>query len=299
MNLLTYLDGKIDQSGKTLLYEAFVGVGDSLWRTTLFREIKRRNPNLKLVVSSMGNYWKLIFQDNPYIDELRDKIGDKVDLTGVDYHISDQKCPHVISSYSREMDALDTLEVFSGFSIRDKSYVYSVTKEESDWADNFLSKFKRPIVGIQLKSSTWVRTPVPEEMLRLIKMLRFNNIQVIVMDNGGFGFINEGITNMAQNYNIREIAAVIQKTDLMICPDSGLLHFAGHFKIPTIGIFGGSDPSCRLKYLSTVVPICTGNKYCDQWPCWSHSYMCNRGMPAPCIAAIKAENILEIIKEIL
>ena len=298
MNTLSFLDEKIDYSGKTLLLDHYCGVGDFLWRTCLHREIKRRFPNLKLVVSSMGNYWKLMLQNNPHIDELRDKIGSNIDLTGIDFHISDQKCPHVISSYARELDALDALEIWSGLKIRDKSYVYSVTKEESDWADTFLNKFKRPIVGIQLKSSTWVRTPVPEEMLRLIKMLRFNNIQVIVMDNGGFGFVDEGITNMAQNYNIREIAAVIQKTDLMICPDSGLLHFAGHFKIPTIGIFGGSDPSCRLKYLSTVIPILSNPKLNCQF-CWQHSYACQFGIPAPCLVNIKAENIFDIVKELI
>ncbi len=206
---------------------------------------------------------------------------------------------HVISDYARNMDSLDALEIWAGFEIRDKSYVYLVTQEESIWADKFLEKYKRPIVGIQLKASSWVRNPVPNEILRLIRMLRHNGFTVIVMDNHKFEFKDEGIINMSGGYNIREVAAIISKTNLMITPDSGLMHFSGHFKKPTVAIFGGSDPKCRLKYYTTVYPILTTPKLDCQF-CWSHSYYCPKGInPAPCLANIKAENIFNIVKGIL
>ena len=130
-------------------------------------------------------------------------------------------------------------------------------------------------------------------------MLRYNNFTVIVMDNQQFGFKDEGIINMASGYNIREVAAIIQKIDLMITPDSGLMHFAGHFRIPTVAIFGGSDPKCRLKYYTTIYPIYKGKASCDQWPCWEHAYYCHRGFPSPCMIPIKAENIFEVVKQII
>ncbi len=300
MNILKEFDGTTDNSGKVLLYDAHVGIGDLLWRTCLFREIKTRNPNLKLFVSSMGNYWKLILQNNLYIDKLVDRIGSPPYTSGVDYYVSDRLCPHVISDYARKMDSLDSLEIWAGFEIRDKSFVYSVTEEESIWAEKFLEKYKRPIVGIQLKASSWVRNPVPEEILRLIRMLRFNNITVIVLDNHQFGFKDEGIINMSGGYNIREVAAVIHKIDLMITPDSGLMHFSCFFGKPTICLFGGSDYKCRLKYYPTAIPISKGKSVCDQYPCWSHSYYCPKNInPAPCMQVIKAEDVFEIVKEIL
>ncbi len=299
MNVLEQFDGSIDQSGKTLLLDHHVGVGDCLWRSVLHRELKRRNSNMKLIVSSIGNYWKLMFKDSPYIDELRDKIGGNLDLRGVDWVISDQKCVHVISQFAREMDALDALEIWAGFEIRDKGFYYKVSESESKWADSFLSKYERPIIGIQLKSSTWVRTPKVSEIIRLIRMLRFNGYNVVVLDNGGFGFIDEGVINLASGYNIREIAAIIQKLDLLITPDSGLLHFGGHFKIPTIAIFGGSDPACRLKYYDTVYPIYAGKNGCKEWPCWIHAYACNFGIPAPCLEVITADMVFDKVKQIL
>lgn len=299
MNLLKQFDGTTDHSGKTLLLDHFMGVGDALWRTALHREIKKRNPDMKLYVSSIGNYWKDIYKTNPYIDKLIDRVGNPPYISGVDYYVSDQRCPHVISDYARKMDALDAMEVWSGLEIRDKSYAYEVLPEESVWADKFLSKYPRPIVGVQLKSSTWVRTLSTEKVIWLIRMLRYNNITVVVIDNGKFGFKDEGIINLAGGYNIREVASIVQKLDLLVTPDSGILHFGAHFKIPVIAIFGGSDPLCRLKYYSTVYPILAKEKLDCQF-CWSHAYICPKGVvPSPCLEAIKIEEVFELIGQIL
>lgn len=300
MNIFSFLDENTNYNGKILLLDHYMGVGDALWRTALHREIKRRFKGLKLYVSSQGNYWKLIYQNSPYIDKLVDRIGNPPYIDGVDYYISDQKCCHVISSYSRELDALDALEIWAGLEIRDKSYHYVVTEDEQKWADKFLSKYSRPIVGVQLKSSTWVRTWPPEQVMRLISMLRYNNITVIVMDNSSFGFKDEGIINLASGYNIREVAAVIQKVDLMVAPDSGLMHFSCFFNKPTIALFGGSDYKCRLKYYTTAYPISKGKQVCDLYPCWSHAYICPKGVnPSPCMDAIKADEVFEIVRQIL
>ena len=131
-------------------------------------------------------------------------------------------------------------------------------------------------------------------------MLRYNGIVVVVIDNQQFGFKDDGIINLAGGNSIREVASIVKNLDLLITPDSGILHFGGHFKIPTIAIFGGSNPSCRLKYYTTIHLICHGNKYCDIWPCWSHSWQCPKGVvPSPCLSAIKAEEIFEMVKQIL
>ncbi len=300
MNILSFLDEKIDYTGKILLLDHHVGVGDLLWRTCLHREIKRRFKGLKLYVSSIGNYYKLILQDSPYISKLVDRIGNPPYVSGVDYYVSDQKCAHVVSSYSRELDALDSLGIWFGLKIRDKSYYYVVTEEESVWADKFLSKYSRPIVGIQLKASSWVRSPVPDEMIKIIRMLRYNGITVIVMDNHQFGFKDTGIINMSGGYNIREVASVISKIDLVIAPDSGLMHFGGHFNKPTIALFGGSDYLCRTKYYSTVYPISKGKSVCEQYPCFAHSYYCPKNInPAPCMQVIVAEDVFDMVKNIL
>ena len=299
MNILSFLDETRDYTGKVLLLDHYMGVGDSLWRTCLHREIKRRFKGLELYVSSMGNYWKELYKTNPYIDKLVDRIGQPPYISGVDYYISDQKCPHVISDYARKLDALDALEIWSGLEIRDKSYVYEVLPEEQEWADKFLSKFPKQIVAISLKSSTWVRTLSPEKVIKIIQILRYSGCTVVVIDNQQFGYKDEGIINLAGGYSIREVASIMSKVNLHICPDSGLMHFSCFFKIPTIAIFGGSDPSCRLKYYTTAYPILAKERLDCQF-CWSHSYMCPRGItPSPCLEAVEVDDIFEIVRQIL
>src|SRR3972149_3548227 len=165
---------------------------------------------MKLYVSSMGNYCKEIYKTNPFIDKFVERIGQAPYINGVDYYVSDKLCPHVISDYARKMDALDALEIWSGLEIRDKSFVYEVLPEEQKWADKFLSKYPKPIVGVQLKSSTWVRTWPPEEVIRLIQMLRYNGIFVVVLDNQQFGYKDEGIINLAGGCSLRDGAAIDQ-----------------------------------------------------------------------------------------
>src|SRR3989304_3975092 len=256
MNLLKQFNGEIDQSGKVLLLDHYMGVGDALWRTCLHRELKKRNPKMKLYVSSMGNYWKEIYKTNSFIDKLVERVGQPPYISGVDYYVSDKLCPHVISDYARKMDALDALEIWSGLEIREK-------------------------------------------VIKIIQILRYSGCTVVVIDNQQFGYKDEGIINLAGGYSIREVASIMSKVDLHICPDSGLMHFSCFFKIPTIAIFGGSDPSCRLKYYTTAYPILAKERLDCQF-CWSHSYMCPRGItPSPCLDAVEVDDIFEIVRQIL
>lgn len=294
MNLITYLDGSIDQSGKTLLLDHYMGLGDALWRTCLHREIKRRNPKLKLIVTSRGNSWRLIYANSPYIDELRDpdQNGQPI-LDGVDYYLSDQLCLHVISNYSRDRHAIDALEIFTGLTIYDKSYWYQVTKEENEFAEQFLLKVKRPIVGVVLKSSTWVRTWPLLHTKKLIKMILHAGGSVIIFDNNQVDLKHENIINMAGGYNIREVAAVVSKLNGLVAPDSGILHFGGHFRIPTVGIFGAVPSSCRIGYYSTVVPA-EVNLPCR--PCFVHAFYCKYGVSSPCLTGISVEMVWDKLK---
>lgn len=295
MNLLTYLDGSTNQDNKVLLYDLFAGIGDQLWRSTLYKELKRRNPKLKLIVCGQGQNFKLIFKDNPYIDLLIDREGQPPYGQKIDYYVSDLVCPHIMANYSHKMDAIDALEIWSGLTIYDKSYVYKVTKEENEFAEKFISKLPKPIIGVVLKSSTWVRTWPIINTKKLIKHILYNKGSVIIFDNmQSVDLQHERIINMAGGYNIREVAAVISKLDGMIAPDSGLLHFAGHFKIPTIGLFGAVPSLCRTKYYSTVVPL-EINLPCR--PCFIHNFACKYGIPSPCMAGISVESVLNVLNK--
>jgi ADP-heptose:LPS heptosyltransferase len=252
---------------------------------------------MKLVISSQGPHWKLIYQDNPHIDELRDSIEEDPYLDDVDVYVEDKICPMVVRTDAKTRHAITILEEWAGFEIIDKSYYYKVTKKEQEWAKEFVGKFKsKKVVGIVLKASSFIRTWSILEIKRLIKLLLFNDIHIILFDNNPINFNGNNITNMCGGYNIREVASVIQQLDLLLTPDSGLLHFGGHFKIPTISIWGGTDPSTRIKYYTSVKAILGAKRY-NCWPCFLHTVQCPKGMPAPCIDQISAEDVFKQVKE--
>lgn len=300
MDLLKHFDGSKDQSGKILLYKVFAGIGDLLWRTALFRELKKRNPKMKLIVSGhLGDFWKLIYQKNPHIDELRSCVaGLELNLDDVDEYIEDRICMHVVTDYSKKLHAIDVLGKWAGFEIYDKSYWYENTEKEKQWAIQFLNKKTQgPVIGIGLKASTWVRTWTPLEIKRLIKLLLSKNYKIIILDALPTDLKDLNITSMSGGYTIREVAAVIEQLDLLITPDTGFLHFGGHFKTPTLAIFGGTSPELRTKYYDTVTPILGKNKL-SCWPCYLHAPNCPHGIPSPCISQITAEQVFKEVGKI-
>ena len=51
------------------------------------------------------------------------------------------------------------------------------------------------------------------------------------------------VLNLAGVFNLREAAALIDRLDILITPDTGPLHVAAAIKTPTIALFGVADPS--------------------------------------------------------
>lgn len=51
------------------------------------------------------------------------------------------------------------------------------------------------------------------------------------------------VLNLAGFFNLREAAALIDRLDILITPDTGPLHVAAAMKTPTIALYGVADPS--------------------------------------------------------
>lgn len=63
-----------------------------------------------------------------------------------------------------------------------------------------------------------------------------------------------------QDLDIRQIAAVMAHVDLLLCPDSALLHLAGAIGTPTVSMFGPTDPRARINYYPKATAIWEGEK---------------------------------------
>lgn len=70
-----------------------------------------------------------------------------------------------------------------------------------------------------------------------------------------------------KNFTVRQIAAFMHYCDLVICPDSAILHLAGALDVPTLTFFGPTDPRARVNHYPKAVALWSGMdlKCC---PCW-------------------------------
>jgi lipopolysaccharide heptosyltransferase I len=85
---------------------------------------------------------------------------------------------------------------------------------------------------------------------------------------------------------IRELAAIIKQAALIISADTAPLHLASAFSIPTVGIYGPTDPLRNGPYWKGV----TLYKKIDCSPCYKRR--CHLS-PPPCISAISPEEVAE------
>ena len=124
-----------------------------------------------------------------------------------------------------------------GLTLINKTPVYIVTEKEKEWAKKELEKGRRGLpadkglIGISLYSSVKSRTyPKMSEVARRLR-------------NEGYGLIIFDAKDTEGNYmwTFRQMAALVNICDLIITPDSALLHLAGALKKRVISIFAYTE----------------------------------------------------------
>ncbi len=106
--------------------------------------------------------------------------------------------------------------------------------------------------------------------------------------------IHSGISNyqnLAGKTTIQELISIISKLSIFITGDSGPMHLAASFKIPTIAIFGPTNDNETSQYNFDKGIILKKNLDCQ--PCMQRKCPLNHHN---CMKLIKAENVLDAIK---
>lgn len=66
---------------------------------------------------------------------------------------------------------------------------------------------------------------------------------------------HHAVKNYVGKLTFKQSAALIAKSSLFICADGGLMHAAGAFLVPTVGLFAAIDPSWRVVKKNTMVSL--------------------------------------------
>ncbi len=123
------------------------------------------------------------------------------------------------------------------------NYNVTFSEEEMVYGDMMVNG-RKPVVGVQIKTSTSSRDY--KYMLDLAEYIAKEGASVLIIDRGAsYEGKQKGIICVGHD-NFRYTWAAISKCDMFIGTDSVGVHAAGSLGIPTYGIFGPTDPSCRL-----------------------------------------------------
>ena len=152
------------------------------------------------------------------------------------------------------------------------------------------------LIGIQAHTSTSKRSWAEEKcvLLALSLVNMWRDVSVLIFW--------EGLTKVStpdyhHTYNLigmpfRWIVALMNKCEILVLPDSGLLHLAGALGKKTIGLFGSTSPKSRILHYPNAIGI-TMELPCS--PCWYAK--CSEEFK--CMCYITVDKVVETIAFVL
>lgn len=257
------------------------GIGDLLMLTPTLRSIKQVFPNCKLTMVTASEYCHNALVDvlwgNPHID----RIIDFRKMNSKDYDlILNMDCPCVEFEQPgrKPVSRVELFASAAGVPLRDMSLVYTIKPEEKKWLKEFFLArqipTRKPFIVYHPFASNRKRSVDTDMSKQILGELRerWHKCSIIVPTHQtdwstsvDFGSLMN--CYQAKNYSIRLLAALVSAADVVIAPDSSLLHLAGAFGTPLVGLFGPTYAPSRMSIYPHSVAVVTG-KGLNCYPCW-------------------------------
>ena len=163
---------------------------------------------------------------------------------------------------------LNTLRPF-GVIPKSNGYDLYITDKQKEFANNYLKQYyPKCLIGINLEGAVEGKRIQFVELERICKGLyqANNNIQIIILTTpSNFQITTKKVLKIALDYvvtsykteSILDVAALIKHLDLVITPDTSIVHIASAFNIPIVTIHEDNRDSYQLfaptsKYSRTV-----------------------------------------------
>jgi len=277
---------------KKILYARWdEGLGDWLILTAGLKSLNAYYPDCSITVACLPQYADL-FKNNPYVAAI---ITNQSLIQKKDYdYIFDctrffehEHYPQTeaISKGEGRIDLLykDMLKIPA----IDRRPIYFITPSEKKQAKTLLSQYPHTgkIITMHIASNGVVRNYPIEYFYELQTLLFKAGITTVLVGSKqgvgnklAYSAINKpGLVNLT-GLSLRETAAIINESDLLLAVDSGYYHLAAALNKNTVVLFGNIQPKARILYYETVDELYPagifGNSYC---PCndalWLHGGM--------------------------
>lgn len=129
------------------------------------------------------------------------------------------------------------------------NFDFNISEEDKNIIDNWINKNKLKKFILLSPNTTWPSKHWPEDnWIKLIKILSNKMENQIVLLGKDFGDQSENIYKYCENnnlkitatpkFNLLQTAYLIKQSQLLLAPDTGILHLADYLQKNAIGIFG-------------------------------------------------------------
>jgi ADP-heptose:LPS heptosyltransferase len=254
------------------------GIGDVIMTTPVVSALKTAFPGTNITYATNTSYLNgalvKTLQYNPDIDQ----IVDNKFITESDYDlVANLHCP-CVGYEKRENPPLNRIDIFAnhlGVKLIDPVPRYYIQPNEIEEGEKFLGVATRDkLVMIQPSASSQKRSidhgKLKQAAMALYKNYRVRSVIVTHSSDWGTDILWDNLPNSIplRNADIRKIASVMVHCDLVLCPDSSIMHLAGALGVPTVALFGPTHPAARINYYENTVAIWEGEGLAP-CPCWN------------------------------
>jgi len=300
------------KSGESFIAENVVvhnslgGLGDIIMATPIARGIKRKHPESHVTYAVPTDYAGGDLLDlllyNPYIDEIIDyKIVSRDDYDAFTDITRAGLAEEVRAAKNRVVpkNRIDLFSEESGFPLYGMTLpIYVMLEEERAWGKDFVAKQvagKKPrgLIAVHLRSNDPKRTWPKDRVREFLTLCAKHNYHTFLFgwgDNADEWRISG--TTLVFNYKIRQAAAILDACDLLVCPDSSMLHLGGALNKRIVSLFGSMPPACRINHYPNAIAVvnqklsCLG---CLYEPCHQNFYCMSSLLPEAVLSAVEMQ----------
>lgn len=276
------------------------GLGDVIMATPTIQALKDTFPEPAVVTFATNTRYLEgalveVLKYNPSIDNVIDR--EQVDESDYDLVVN-LHCP-CVSYEKRENPSINRVDLFAahaGVKLIDKVPKYYLQQDEVEWAKNWLTQNRiresDKVIMVHVFTTTTRRNLNSKKFKDSLMTLAKKGYKLIILSHTTDHPSDVQFDNIPNSVmlseDVRKVAAVASLVDLVLCPDSGILHLAGALATPTLSLFGHTDPHARINYYKNTVALWPGGGYSCA-PCWSNACTMNEA----CYKAITTEMIVD------
>ena len=281
------------------------GVGDLLMMTPGLRALSKRQG--RPVKFATKKQFFPLFENNPYV-ELIDIDGPARDVFKYKWH-NLSFCPAAFhENRKRPFVKKGRVELFArGMSVsrrelsrHGEKIEIVLSAEDQGFRDHWIAqKFsaRKPLVGIQPYSRETYRDH-PRIMSIIASLAASYNVLIfhhLPLD------VPSGLPiACTDGLKLRQSLSLVSALDALLAVDSGFLHAASAFNVPTVALFGPVDGKVRTAHISRVNILQTSSQF-SCLPCWRNEdqpcIITNDYGTSACLAALEVDSIVDAVQQ--